>query len=66
MTLKDWLARERRREYSGINARQTLKRLGRTNQTAYGAVFGLAVTMRSPDIKRLQFKCAREIKARGL
>lgn len=33
MTLKDWLIRERRPEYSGINARASLRRCTTPNTT---------------------------------
>lgn len=62
MTLRDWLVRERRPDRSGINARQTLQRLGARNTTAARAIFGLAVESRAPDIKRALFKSARTIK----
>lgn len=63
MTLRDWLSRERRPEYSGKNARNTLRALVPLGEPA-PALFGLAIACRTPDVKRLLFDAARKVRAK--
>ena len=62
MTLRGWLTRERRREYSGINARNTLRALVPLGEPG-PALFGLAVSCQTPDVKRILFQAARKVRA---
>ncbi len=62
MTKKQWLKRERLPHYSGINARQQLKTL----IIPCEPWFNLAIDAKTPDIKRVLFKIARDIRSHDM
>lgn len=59
MTLKQWLARERLPEYSGINARATLRLLVPISEASH-AYFHLGIRLTRRDMKSLAFQWARK------
>lgn len=58
MTLKQWLNIERLPEYSGINARATLRRMC-VERPFRVKLFNLAINTRDIPLKRILFRMAR-------
>lgn len=59
MTLKQWLRRERRPEYSGINARQTLRAMVPAVPRSH-AIFHAGIAIRDRKTRNIFMSAARE------